>query len=323
MPKTIKLLVTVSRPEFLPANSASLVIGISWGVNLPVDLILGLIVPATLVFGIITLVSAFAAQVNTISDYELDLKDNCKRELVQALGLLERGKLKFFIVLELLSSLVLLFALYSIVAKPALIFMWMAAVFLAYAYSAPPLRLKSKAWLAPITLLIVLSILPVTFVLYIFSSELNPFFFIFLSGQALTVYGVIVPAEIRDYFGDKSMGIDTLTVRLGLAKASLFSIILLIVGGILCGVGFLFRLLYGNHPAMTIFLLAMAAVYCFVLRKYVRLYHLSKEYIFSQDQSSIEQQILELSARNPQWITLITQIIVFMSLILLVSKILP
>jgi len=321
MSRTIKLLATVSRPEFLPANLASLIVGLSWGINFPVDnLIRGLVIPAALVFAIITLVSAVAAQVNTIADYELDSKDSRKKDLVQALSRLGKGKLVSFMVIELLLSLVLILLLYLVQGKPALLLMWMAAVFLAYSYSAPPLILKSRSWLAVITLLIVLSILPVTFVYHTFTSELDHLFFLFLCGQALTVYGVIVPAEIRDYFGDKAMGIKTMTVRLGLVKASLFSIVLLGVGGILCGTGFLLRLAYGSYPALTVFLLVMAIAYFFVLRKYNRLYSLSKMYMTSGDHSSIAQDIERLSAHNPQWITLITQTIVFMSLLLLVDK---
>ncbi|MGB9134421.1 MAG: hypothetical protein WCC63_02380 [Candidatus Bathyarchaeia archaeon] len=79
MRKTLKLLTVVSRPEFLPANSASIVIGVSWGITLPVDMIWGFAVPISLLFAIITLVATFAAQVNTVSDYEIDLKVTARK----------------------------------------------------------------------------------------------------------------------------------------------------------------------------------------------------------------------------------------------------
>lgn len=321
--QTARLLATVSRPEFLPANSASIIVGLSWSINLPVDLIWGLVIPVTLVFAIITLVSAVAAQVNTMADYELDSKDSRKKKLVQAMSRLGKGKLISSIVIEFLLSLAFILLLYLVQGKPALLLMWVAAVFLAYSYSASPLRLKSKSWLAVITLLIVLSILPVTFVYHTFTSELDLLFLLFLSGHALTVYGVIVPAEIRDYFSDKAMGIDTVTVRLGLVKASLFSMVLLSMGGILCSTGFLLKLAYGSYPTLTVFLLVVTVAYLYVLRKYNRLHFLSKRYMTSEDQNSIAQDIERLSAQNPQWITLITQTIVFMSLVLLVGKLLP
>lgn len=320
MPKTMKLLVAVSRPEFLPANSASLIIGLSWGINSPVDLIWRIMIQAILIFTIITLVATVGAQANTMFDYELDSRDSRKKELVQAMSRLGRGRLKSFMIIELLLSFAFFVILFLMQEKSALLFVWMAGVFLAYFYSAPPLRLKSRSWLAVVAMLIVLSILPITFVYHAFTSELDPFFLLFLSGQALTVYGVIVPAEIRDYFGDKAMGIETMTVRLGLVKASLFGILLLSMGGILCGAGLLLKLAYGSYPALTVFLIAMAVTYYIVLRKYKKLYSLSKDYTHSDEKISIAQDIEKLSAQNPQWITLITQTIVFMSFVLLTSK---
>ncbi|MCL4429762.1 MAG: UbiA family prenyltransferase, partial [Chloroflexi bacterium] len=200
-------LLKVSRPEFLPANSASLIIGLAWGLTLPVaDLLGGLAVPLVLAYAVISLVGAFAAQINTMADYELDQKDQTKKDLVAAMAHVGKSKLKKLMAFELSLSLVLLFVLTFVEDKLAFVFMWAAAAFLAYAYSAEPIRLKSRSFAAPITLMIVLSILPVTFVTYAFTSTLDWAFWLFLAGQALTVYGVIVPAEIRDYFSDKATG---------------------------------------------------------------------------------------------------------------------
>jgi len=319
-PKTIKLLQTVSRPEFLPANSASLIIGLSWGLTFPVDIILGLVIPLALAFAVISLVAAFAAQINSLSDFELDLKDESKKELVQAMSQLDRGKLKMVMAVELSLSLVLLLLLALIQAKPELAFFWIAAVFFAYSYSAPPLRLKSRAVFAVITLLLVLSVLPVTFVTYVFTTALDYAFFLFLMGQALTVYGVIVPAEIRDYFGDKAMGAVTMTVKLGLTKASVLGLALLSVGGILCGVGFILRLAYSSLPILGAFLAVMAVAYLYILGKYWKLYNLSKLLGTIENQNLTEQEIVQLAAKNPKWITLITQTIVVMCLVLLAVK---
>lgn len=322
MLKTLKLLSTVSRPEFLPANSASLVLGIAWGINPPLDLVYGLAIPAILVFATITLVSAVAAQVNSLSDYKFDQKDGTKKKLVEAMNALDKSRVKSAVVIETILSLALILLLSLLQAKPALTIMWLAALFLAYSYSAPPLRLKSRSWLAPITLLIVLSILPISFVFYSFSSEITYVFLLFLSGQALIVYGVIVPAEIRDYPVDKEMGIETMTVRLGLVKASLLSIGILSLGGILCGAGFFLRLVYSPHPVFTGFLLIMAVAHAYIFNKYLQLHRLAKDYASNPEQGSIDK-IIELAAQNPRWITIMTQTIVFISLILVAAKFLP
>jgi len=320
MLRNLRLLTVVSRPEFLPANSASLIIGLAWGFDRSMHAGGGLVIPFTLAFAVITLVSAFAAQVNTTFDFELDLIDSRKKELVQAMSRLGRKRLKSAMIAEFLLSLAFILILFLIQEKPLLFVMWMIAVFLAYSYSAPPLRLKSRSWFALLTLLLVLSMLPISFVFHTFASGIEIPFLVFLCGHALTVYGVIIPAEIRDYFGDKMTNTETLTVRLGLVKASLLSIVLLGTGGILCGTAFLARILYGLQHVLLFSLPVMVVVYIYVLAKYSSLYRLSREYALSGGQISIAQDIMELSAYCPRWITLITQSIVLMSLVLLTTK---
>jgi 4-hydroxybenzoate polyprenyltransferase len=271
---------------------------------------------------VITLVAAYAAQINSLSDYELDKKDETKKELVQAMSQLEPKKLKAVMLAELSLSLIILVFLSLLQGRIALLLIWIPAVFLAHSYSAPPLRLKSRSWFAAITLMFVLSVLPVSFVTYVFTTALDSSFILFLTGQALTVYGVIIPAEIRDYFGDKAMGVATMTVRLGLAKASFLSIALLGVGGTLCGAGLFLRLASGRLPILSAFLAVMAVAYLYVLGKFWKLYGLSKKLGVSESQNLTEQEIVKLASENPRWITLITQIIVVMCVILLIAKIL-
>ena len=255
-----------------------------------------------------------------MANYELDQKDDTKKELVAAMTNVGKGRLKKLMIIELSLSLFFLSVLTFVEGKVAFVFMWIAAVFFAYAYSAAPLRFKSRSLVAPITLMIVLSILPVTFVTYVFTSTLDWAFFLFLAGQALTVYGVIVPAEIRDYFSDKATGTATLTVQLGPVKASLLGLALLSVGGILCGTGFMLKLAVSSLPILSVLLAVMAAAYLYVLSKYWKILSLSKHLGNSAQQASVEQDIVELAAKNPKWITIVTQTIVFMCIILLIAK---
>jgi 4-hydroxybenzoate polyprenyltransferase len=318
--ETAKLLIAAGRPEFLPANSASLIIGIAWGLTLPVDVIWGLVIPLALAFITITLVAAFAAHINTLSDYDLDHRDETKKKLVEAMERLGTRKLKQFMALELSLSLLTLLLLVAIQAKPALLLLWGAAVFLAFAYSSQPLRLKSHSYLAVITLMVVLSILPVTFVTYVFTTELTYPFWIFLAGQAMTVYSVIIPAEIRDYFGDKARGVATMTVKIGLKNAALLELVLLSLGGLLCGAGLALELSINSLATLSLFLLIMAAVYANILSKYAKLYELSKKISRPGNLPQTEEDLVGLAAENPKWITLITQSIVIVCLVLLISK---
>ncbi|MCJ7471106.1 hypothetical protein MUO74_11560, partial [Candidatus Bathyarchaeota archaeon] len=67
--KTFKSLAVISRPEFLPANLASLIMGLAWAVTPPFVFNWDKALLVALSFGIITVVSAYGAQLNTLSDY--------------------------------------------------------------------------------------------------------------------------------------------------------------------------------------------------------------------------------------------------------------
>ncbi|MFX1351770.1 MAG: prenyltransferase [Promethearchaeota archaeon] len=323
MSNDLKLLTTVSRPEFLPANLGSLIMGISWAINPPLVLTWEFVALVLLCLFTLLLVQNIAAQLNSMFDYDFDSKDSQKKELVQAMGKLGRKKLKLVIIGEFLIGLVLAVSLFLIQGNPVLIILFLAGNFLAYAYSVPPLRLKSRPWSQAAALFLALSILPVLFVFYSFTWEFNPIFLLFLAGQALTVYGLILPTEIRDYFIDSELGVKTMTVRLGLIRASFLSIALLSVGGVLCVIAFFVELISGPNPIFIISLLIIPIADLVVLRKYKRLYSLSKEYESSKGQDHIPQDIVKLAAHNPQWITLVSQAIVVTSIIFIAAKFLP
>ena len=317
--ETIKSLGTVSRAEFLLPNLGSLIMGLAWGA-IPSTSIGDLVVMIILSFTVINLSSAIGAQANTLSDRELDSKDERKKQLVEAMNSLGANQLKKVLIIEFALTIILVFIFMAIQQKPILLLLWIVGICLGCAYSLPPTRLKSRKWLAPISLILVLAIFPVLFAYYTFTTEMNPFFLMSLAGLALTVYGVIIPTEIRDYFGDKAMGIETMTVRLGLVKASLLSIVLLTAGAILTGTAFFLEWSYGQHLWLIVFLLAIPVAVLFVLRKFNKLYSLSKKLASSKSQSSLAEDIVSLSAHNPQWIMLVTQTYSLMSIILLISK---
>jgi 4-hydroxybenzoate polyprenyltransferase len=319
MLKTIKLLGAVSRAEFLLPNLGSLIMGLAWGA-IPSTSIGDLVVMIILSFAVINVSSAIGAQANTLSDRELDSKDERKKQLVEAMNSFGANRLKKVLIIEFALTIILVFVFMSIQQKPILLLLWIVGICLGCAYSLPPTRLKSRKWLAPISLILVLAIFPVLFAYYTFTTKMNPFFLMSLAGLALTVYGVIIPTEIRDYFGDKAMGIETMTVRLGLVKASLLSIILLTAGAILTGTAFFLEWAYGQHLWLIVFLLAIPVAVIFVLGKFKKLYSLSKELASSKSQSSVAENIVSLSAHNPQWIMLVTQAYSLMSIILLISK---
>jgi 1,4-dihydroxy-2-naphthoate octaprenyltransferase len=319
MSKTLRLITRASRPEFLPVSMASLFLGFSWAVSPSVDFTLNLATLGGLCLLSVSLGSAFVAQLNTLGDYSLDQTDKRKKHLVEAIDELGRRRIKLFLSIEFLLSMITVYILYQIENKVVLLILWMAGIVSAYAYSIPPIRLKKRSWLAMISVMLILSIIPLLFVFYTFASTLNLVFLVLLTGQALTVYGMIIPTEIRDFFSDKQMGITTVTVRIGLVKASLLGMSMVSVGGMLSGAAFFFVLFYGSYPNLNIFLLFTVAAYAYVLRKHKRLCSLSKRYV-STKKNSLANEITDLAAHNPKWIAVVTQSFVLMSIVLLVDK---
>jgi 4-hydroxybenzoate polyprenyltransferase len=319
MSATIRNLAVISRAEFLMPNLGSLIMGLAWGSSPPLSLT-EMVTLVVLSFTIINLSSAIGAQANTISDYALDSRDDRKKELVQAIDNFGHTRLKQVLVVEFAATLALVVVFMLAKANPALLLLWVVGISLGCLYSAPPLRIKSRSWLAPVTLILVLAVFPILFAYFTFTSELNPLFLLALAGLASTVYGVIIPTEIRDYFGDKAMGIETMTVHLGLVKASFLSIILLSLGGTFIGTAFSITFAYGQYPILILSVPAIAVADLIVLQKLRKLYTLSKEYENSSSQNPIAREITTFSADNPKWIMLVTQTYSLVSIILLVSK---
>jgi 4-hydroxybenzoate polyprenyltransferase len=319
MLETVRQLAVVSRAEFLLPNLGSLIMGLAWGAS-PLLSFPELLVLVVLSFTVINLSSAIGAQVNTISDYELDVRNYRKRELVEALRHFGQGRLKKVLAVELVVTLCLVVGFMLVNANPVLLLLWVVGISLGCGYSAPPLRIKSRSWLAPVTLILVLAIFPLLFAYLTFTSSFEPVFLLILAGLASTVYAVIIPTEIRDYFEDKAMGIETMTIRLGLVRASLLGILLLSLGGVLIGTGFLITFVSGPFPVLGILVAAVALADSVVVWNLLKLYKLSAKYENSEGQNSIAHEITSLSAKNPKWIMLVTQTYSILSIILLIAK---
>lgn len=320
MAKAIRSLASISRVEFLLPNLGSLIMGLAWGASPPLGLIDGFIL-IVLSFSIINLSSLIGAQANALYDYELDLKDDRKKELVQALDSFGHKKVKVILMIEFLVTLTLVSISAIIYQKWLLLPLWLVGISLGIVYSAPPLKLKARSWIAPISLMVVLAICPVLFAFYTFTFEINLFFLLALVGLALTVYGVIIPTELRDYFGDKAMNIQTFTVSLGLSRSALLGIVLLSVGSLFTGTALLLEWSANQQLWLSVFLLGIPLSVLFVLGKFRQLYSLSKNYEASErNRSDLREKIVNLSSDNPKWIMIVTQTYSILSILLLASK---
>ena len=319
MPNLLRIIGTISRAEFLMPNLGSLILGLAWGAT-PAMSLTTLAVLIVLSFTIINGSSAIGAQINTLSDYELDLKDPRKKNLTDAVDTFGKKRIKILLSVEFVITLALVILFIYVNNNPWLLLMWIIGISLGWIYSAPPIRLKARSWLAPVSLILVLGIFPVLFAYFTFTTTVQPFFLLALIGLAMTIYGVIIPTEIRDYFGDKTMQIETMTVHLGLVKACVASIVLIGIGAVFFAAAYLLEWINGSRPFLGLLLLIIPVSVFFVLTKIKKLHSLSKQYMNSQGNTALKEQIVNISAHNPQWIMIITQTYSILSIILLLNK---
>lgn len=319
MPNIIRLIGTISRAEFLMPNLGSLILGLAWGATPEMSLpTLGVLI--VLSFTIINGSSAIGAQINTLSDYDLDLQDPRKKNITDAVDAFGKKRIRILLLIEFVITLLLVIVFISVNNNPWLLLMWIIGISLGWIYSAPPVRLKARSWLAPVSLILVLGIFPVLFAYFTFSTTIQPYFLLSLIGLAMTIYGVIIPTEIRDYFGDKTMQIETMTVHLGLVKASMGSIALIGIGAVFFLAAYLLEWINGPRPMLGLLLVSIPISVSYVLIQIKKLHSLSKRYMDSHGNSALKEQIINISTHNPQWIIIITQTYSILSIILLFNK---
>ena len=319
MPNILRLLGTISRAEFLMPNLGSLILGLAWGATPDMNLTT-LAILIVLSFTIINGSSAIGAQINTLSDYDLDLKDPRKKNITDAVDAFGKKRIKILLSVEFVITLFLVILFISINNNLWLLLMWIIGISLGWIYSALPIRLKARSWLAPVSLILVLGIFPVLFAYLTFSNNIQPFFLLALIGLTMTIYGVIIPTEIRDYFGDKTTQIETMTVHLGLVKACVLSMLLIGIGAVFFLAAYLLEWINGPRPVLGILLIGIPLSVSYVLIKIKKLYSLSKKYKDSPADTDLKEQIVNISAHNPQWIIIITQTYSVLSVVLLINK---
>jgi 4-hydroxybenzoate polyprenyltransferase len=319
MASFLRSLAVVSRPEFLPAMGLGwFLIGFSWGVSPPAAATT-LLIPAVLALAVLILSALIGAQVNTLADSRLDEADPRKVPLVAAFATVGRKRLVSVIILEFFITFALVLVLANLQGKIGLLLLWFVGIYLGYAYSAPPIRLKSRSYLSIVPLILVLCVFPVLFVYYTFSGFFAPAFLLFLAGQGIASYGLVIATEIPDYFEDRAMGVRTVTVRLGLLRASRWSFVLLVAGGILVFAAFAW-VLTAIDPYLNIFLLFIAGGDYIVARKLITLIDLSKKQAVDEENEARKDEILQIARQSPGWITIVGQATVIVSLVFLAGK---
>jgi 1,4-dihydroxy-2-naphthoate octaprenyltransferase len=311
-------LKVVIRVEFIPANSASVIIGFAWAIRLNDPLNIKSIGFLFLLFVVLSSIGTLGAHWNSYSDYELDQDDPLKIELHRSLFEIGKEKLLRLIWVEVFLAGIIFIAFWLIHKDFVFLVIWLTAIFLAFAYSMPPFRFKAKGLFAFVSLCMVLSILPVLFVYLSTNPSLSTGFLIFLLGHTLIIYSLIIPTEIRDFFVDQSHQVKTMTVWLGLKKASGLAIGLLFIGTVMVVGSYSTSDLFTRYPLLLIFLLVIIAANGFVFSHFLRLRKLICQ--SNTDDLNFIKKAVELAVDNPKWITISSMGSLSVALIMILGK---
>ena len=158
----------------------------------------------------------FACNINCY--YDRDVDRLYKRELYFATKRLGRG-LAEIMALEVPASLIIT-AVLLIHGKWLAALLSLLGLFLAYSYSAPPLRIKGKGKYSPLPVMIGVYVLPIIAGYSVLSMDFSPYFWGLLTGYFFLNLGINLVNVAEDVDVDAKAGIRTVGVEKG-AKAIL------------------------------------------------------------------------------------------------------
>src|SRR5918995_3518551 len=165
-----------------------------------------------------------SSQVNCIADYELD--KHYKSRLPRSIDILKGTRtIWWMIVVETLVASAIVVYLAITESRVGLVVLWVVGLLLIGAYSLEPLRFKRRGFLNLVTLSLILYFLPTLYIYYAMAPQMKILPLLVLLGFSTQMIGLLLVNQIEDYHEDKEMNVLTSTVRWGLKKASLVSLL--------------------------------------------------------------------------------------------------
>jgi len=312
--------VTSCRLEFFPATTSLLFMGLFWGLDEKIDL------NSATLFGtaalVLTMSNLLGLHVNMLSDYEIDKK--YKDFLPTSIDTLGKKTFKAILLIECLLAFCFVSFLTVILGKIVLLTLWSIGCFVGLAYSLKPLRLKSNPMLNPISLIMVLCILPMVWVYCVFATSITLAFSLFCGGIAFGVMGLVLPTELEDFPEDEAAKVRNPTQVLGPLRASKFAIFATATSVSLASVGAGLGFLATKTPWLWLLATAvMVVAHGFVIKKLLVLKEVCKQYenAAADEQKKLMQKIKAITNQSPQWFGLVAWSGIFAGFLLYLSKI--
>jgi 4-hydroxybenzoate polyprenyltransferase len=286
----IKLYITVSRWEFLPAVLIGIFIGIFIGADSIQTLISYEFTPI-LIEGIIIFILLFNVgfMVNCWADWKVD--ELYKTKLYHAVIKMGRNKLGILVILHIIISILLAYHITIQIHRIEVSLLVWIGIFLGVGYSVEPFRFKRRG------LLHSLIALPIFFIPGVYSYFLvNSFpitdiytilFIIAAIGITLGHYALILVSQAEDTPADKKMKLITPAVKWGIKKTLHISYLSNFIGSVILTFALLFIFLIINY-----WLLLLIPIIIF--GRYLSMKEIYRLYCISFSLSSEEALLSEL-----------------------------
>jgi len=230
----LKAFLTISRANVQVVSFASATLGVFLGaVTLEEVLSLDVLVFVILFFVLIT----FACNINCVFDVPVDRLR--KREIAAAVMYFGKRRLPNLLFLEALVALCLsVFLIFR--GHWDVAFLALLGLYLGWAYSAPPLRVKGKGAIGPIPVILGVYVAPLIGGYLLVNKQLTLLFLGFVAGYAVMNLGINLVNTCEDFSEDRILGIRTIAHSLGLKRTLNRAFESTLIGGgtaLLCLIG--------------------------------------------------------------------------------------
>ena len=279
----LKLYITVSRWEFLPAVLIGIFIGIFIGADSITSLLSYEVIPI-LIEGVFVFILLFNVgfMVNCWADWKVD--ELYKTKLYHSVIKMGRNKLGILVILHIIISIILAYHITIQLDRIEVSLLVWIGIFLGVGYSIEPFRFKRRG------LLHSLIALPIFFIPGIYSyllvnslSITAPYTIIFIIaaiGITIGHYALILVSQAEDISADKKMNLVTPAVKWGLKKTLKISFESNFIGSIVITISILIMFLTINYWLLILIPIIIIGRYFSMIevyKLYKKTYKLSSE----------------------------------------------
>lgn len=286
----------ISRAEFMVMGIPVIAIPALLAASHPNDLMGDGAVRLGLLTAVWYLAYCIASQVNCLADYELD--KTYKSRLPRSIDIL-KGPRTIWLMITVETVVASAIVVYLAISESGvgLVVLWIVGLFLVAAYSLEPLRFKRRGFLNLVTLSLILYFLPTLYIYYALAPHIEILPLLALLGFSTQMIGLLLVNQIEDYHEDKEMNVLTSSVRWGLKKASLVSLLFTAVMSVVLLVVFS---ILARAPYVFVGIAVILATYAATLRYHFKLFEAAASWEDTHAQAAA-QRVRQLAAQCPLW----------------------